>query len=128
MDIVCTTAMCSQGRASVQEMRNTFDTLSQNPDFTKWYFEPTVISIEKAFQDSYSVFSEWIPFNPSCCAIKDIGAQADDLTIKMLAAAHAAGITTGPGSTAPPIQLPDVALWIVAGLVVLMVVNKKVLA
>lgn len=127
-DLVCTTAMCSEGRASVQEMRKTFDTLATDENFPKAYFEPTVISLEQSFQANYSIFSEWIPFNPSCCAIKDIGAQADDLTTRMLAAAHAAGVTTGPGSTVPPITLPNVAVWVIAGLIVLMVVNKKVLA
>jgi len=97
--LVCTTVQCSQGRASVEQMQATFDSLKTNPQFNVGSFEPTVLSIKQSFDASYSVIDEWIPFNPNCCAIKDIGAQADLLTSRMLASVGSASPGTGPGSS-----------------------------
>lgn len=105
MTMICTTAMCAQGRASVQEMRNTFDGLAEDSRFDRGYYEPTVVAIEHSFNDLWSVFSELIPFNPSCCAIKDLGSQADALTKEMLTSVGGAVPIGGPGSQAPPLQL-----------------------
>src|SRR5262252_8383947 len=99
-DMICTSTMCADGRVSVQNMRSTFDSLVSNTDFNRSYYEPTVLAIEKSFHDNYSVFSEWVPFNPSCCAVKDIGAQADEVTHQMLQSVGAEAPTApGPGST-----------------------------
>jgi hypothetical protein len=93
MSVICTTVMCSEGKARVSEMRRVFNILSGNPSFNQAKYEPSVLAIEQAFDDQYSLFSEWIPFNPACCAIKDIGAQADALTLQMQSAA---GVGTTP--------------------------------
>lgn len=97
--------MCAQGKASIQEMRRVFNILSGNASFNREKFEASVLGIEGAFEDSYSVFSEWIPFNPACCAIKDLGNQADRITTQMLTAAGVALPGTGPGSQPPAIDL-----------------------
>jgi hypothetical protein len=106
-DIACTSAMCAQGRVSVQQMRTTFDSLaSSNSNFNRSYYEPTVISIEQAFHDNYSVFSEWVPFNPTCCAVQNIGQQADSLTHDMLQSVGAeTPPVAGPSSGKPPIDI-----------------------
>lgn len=101
-NMICTAAMCAEGRASVVEMRNTFEQLPNN---LQPRFKPSVQAVQDTFSNTVSIFSEYIPFNPVCCAAKDIGAQADGLTTQMLAAMHAAGITTGPGSTDPAFDL-----------------------
>jgi hypothetical protein len=125
-DLLCTSAMCAEGKLSVQEMRSTFDSLqAQYPNFQSSFYEPTVVSIEQAFNANYSWFSSYIPFNPECCAIKDIGAQADTVTQQMLASVNAAPSGLGPGSTTPPISLgigslgfvvgAGLVLWLIAG-------------
>lgn len=103
-NIVCTTTMCSEGAASVSNMLRTFDDLSHNPAFNRGRYEPTVRNINQAFEDNYSFFSMLIPFNPSCCVVKEIGAQADQLTAEMLQSVGAATPGTGPGSTGPAID------------------------
>src|SRR5215831_8121512 len=81
---LCTTPMCSQGKASVEQMRATFDRLVSQKSIDRSQFEPLVGAIESSFGQNYSRFSEWIPFNPKCCAIADIGRQAEELTSRML--------------------------------------------
>src|SRR5262249_43112152 len=105
--MICTSAMCAQGRVSVQEMRSTFDELSKRDDFNRGYFEPTVTEIERSYNDSYSIFSEWIPFNPECCAIKDIGSQADSITAAMLTSVHVQAPVPGPASQKPPLDIDN---------------------
>jgi len=97
--LVCTTVQCSQGRVSVEQMQATFDSLKTNPQFNVGSFEPTVLSIKQSFDASYSAIDEWIPFNPNCCAIKDIGAQADLITSRMLASVGSVSPGPGPGTT-----------------------------
>lgn len=103
--VVCTSAMCAQGKASVSEMRRVFNILSGNPSFNRAKFEPSVLSIEQTFDEQYNILSEWIPFNPACCSIKDLGSQADRLTAQMQTAAGAASTPGGPGTSAPGIDL-----------------------
>lgn len=120
--LACTTPMCAQGRVSVLQMLRVFDELKRTrPAFPAAQYAPTVNAIHASFQDAHSVFSEWIPFNEDCCALKDLGAQADTVTASMLQAAGAAPIGTGPGSTESEIDLEQIinaGLWI-GGLLVL---------
>ena len=104
-DTICTSAMCAQGKASVSEMRRVFNILSGNASFNRAKFEPSVLSIEQAFEEQYNILSEWIPFNPACCAIKDLGNQADRLTVQMQTAAGAATTPGGPGSSQSGLNL-----------------------
>lgn len=107
--VLCSTPMCAQGRTSVQEMRNMFDTLvSAYTDFDRSRFEPTVVGIERSFNDAYSVFSEYVPFNPTCCTIQQIGAQADSVTAQMLKSVSAVSPSVpGPATASPGFSLPD---------------------
>lgn len=103
-DIICTGPMCTQGKASVDTMDRTFNVLLGNPLFNRQHFEPIVLALEQSFEEQYSFYSPYIPFNPACCGVKDLGAQADKITNDMLASVGAAQPGTGPGSTAPPIS------------------------
>lgn len=96
---ICTTGDCEKGRISIQEMRTTFNALSGNPDFDSVKFRSAVESLEALYAQNTSFFSEWIPFNPNCCAVADIGVQADTLTTRMLQSVGAAPLTP-PASAA----------------------------
>lgn len=94
--MICTTAMCANGRASVQQMRRTFNLLSGNPNFPAARFEPRVLEIEQTLDDVLSVVSDWIPFNPACCTATELGKQADSLIDEMN---RAAGVVTSTGTS-----------------------------
>ncbi len=98
--LICTTGMCAQGRASVEEMVQVFNQLSNDTSlsFNVARFQSTVESI-RATADSYSPLNDWIPFNKECCALKDIGAQADTVTRQMLDSVGASSAGIGPGTT-----------------------------
>jgi hypothetical protein len=97
---LCATGDCAAGRVSVQEMRSTFDALVANPQFDRWRFESSVVALESTYNATAGWFSEWIPFNPNCCAIKDIGIQADELTRQMLVSVGSADAGQRPASQA----------------------------
>jgi len=90
--------MCIQGKASVDTMNRTFNILLGNSLFNRARFETSVTAIGQAFEDAYAFYSPYIPFNPACCGIKDLGAQADRVTAEMLSSVGAAPIGPGPGS------------------------------
>lgn len=115
--------MCAQGKASVQTMERTFNVLIGNPNFNRGRFEPTVTAIEQSFDVEYSFYSEYIPFNPACCAIKDLGAQADKLTNDMLASVGAQPTAPGPGSTQPPISGDSISGILMLGLGAVIISN-----
>lgn len=123
-NVICTSAMCSKARASVVEMRNTFESM---PVELQPRFQPTVQTIQNSLAETISPWSELIPFNPACCAAADIGAQADDVNAQMLAAMHAAGVGPGPSTQPPPIDLGGLltAGLIIAGIAVLAPLVKK---
>lgn len=112
----CTTVMCSEGKAKVQQMRITYENLKNNPSFNTNRFADTVNSIEESFDAEYTMFSEWIPFNSACCTIGDIGEQAAIITNQML---QSVGSTTVPTAPKPPDTLGSLATIgiVVAGLV-----------
>lgn len=99
-------------------MRLTYDNLKNNPKFNTNRFASTVDSIEESFDAEYTMFSEWIPFNPACCTIGDIGEQAATITNQML---QSVGGTTIPVSSPPPDTLGSLATLgiLVAGVVLL---------
>lgn len=99
MSIVCTTPMCEAGSASVEQMRQTFNSLSADVSqhFDASRFRSTVDSIEASFNAEYSWYDPLIPFNPVCCTIEKIGQQADLITNQMLESVGASGIP-GPST------------------------------
>lgn len=115
---VCATSlMCKKGRSAVEQMSHTFDYLrDNNQGFNAAAFEPTVRSIESEFNAIYSFYTEWIPFNPDCCTIEDIGINADAITNQMLASVGAAGVPP------PPPQTDWGTVIIVGGVILLAVV------
>ena len=88
--VLCTTAMCANAKVQVAEMQATYKQHSDDLTFAS-KFKPAVDAIQATFDDQYSVWSEWIPFNPECCALQDTGNQAETLTHQMIQ--HVGGVT-----------------------------------
>lgn len=94
---VCTTPMCTDGRAAVVEMEYTFGYLKQNyPTFAAEFFAPAVASTRASLDAVDSFYADWIPFNPTCCTIEEIGAGADVLTNQMLQSVGASAVPHPP--------------------------------
>jgi len=91
---ICASGDCQIGKASVEQMGKTFNVLLQNPNFNRGNFEQQVTAIEQTFEDTYAFYSPYIPFNPTCCAVLEIGKQADGVTAAML---RSVGLSTLPG-------------------------------
>ncbi len=98
-------------------MRQTFDALSANPAFPRIRFQPTVLSIESAFNAVYSWWDEYIPFNSDCCAVADIGAQAASLTNEMLGSLGATSVPVPPQPPPGSSDPIDSLVWL-AGLAI----------
>lgn len=97
---VCTTPMCKSGRAAVAKMWYTFNYLKANyQNFNAAGFEPTCKSIQAALDSVDSWYADFIPFNPTCCTIDDIGRQADTITNQMLASVGGVTIPEPPPGT-----------------------------
>jgi hypothetical protein len=97
---VCTTVMCADGRRKVAEMWNAFNYLSESySGFDSSRFLPACNTIQQSLDAIDSWYATWIPFNPVCCSIDDIGNQAVQLTNDMLSSVGAAGVPVPPAST-----------------------------
>lgn len=77
---ICTTPMCDAGEASVSQMDIVFRSL---PAGLQNQFRSTHDNIMDNLASVASWYSDWIPFNPNCCTIQEIGQQADNLTHQM---------------------------------------------
>jgi hypothetical protein len=75
---VCTTVMCDDAKVSVDEMNLTYQAAG-----SPIQFKASVETINAAFNENFSFYSDLIPFNPACCALQGIGVQADALTKQM---------------------------------------------
>jgi len=84
-------------------MGKTYNVLLQNSVFNRSKYEPLVIAIEQTFEETYAFYSPYIPFNPTCCAVLELGKQADKLSIEMLASVGLQS-TPGPSSAPPPVS------------------------
>jgi len=116
MATVCTTPLCKSGRAAVAKARWTWQYLKDNyPGFNAGSFNPAIQSLEASLASVDSWYADFIPFNPVCCTIEDLGAQADILTNQMLGSVGAVNIPP------PPAQTDWVTLAVVAGAVLLLV-------
>ena len=114
---VCTTPMCKDGRAAVARMDWTFQYLVvQYPNFNKTAYSATVESIKASLAAIDSWYADLIPFNPNCCTMADLGAQADNITNQMLGSVGAVNIPPPPPSTnwASLIVFGGVALLLIA--------------
>lgn len=115
--LTCTTVMCSEAKATMDQMWSIFNMLTstyQNFDPAKW--QPAV----KGLQDSFDANSHWwdmfYPFNPACCTQRDIAGQALILTNQML---QSVGANIVP---APPPGTDWITLAVVVGGVLLLTV------
>lgn len=97
---ICTTPMCTAGRASVEQMDSVYQANASNLQS----FQSAHDAILSTFQSYWITIDEWIPFNPECCAIQQLGAQADQLTMQMQQALGQNPVSAGPGSQS---QSPD---------------------
>lgn len=116
--IVCTTVMCHDGRRKVSEMWAAFNYLSENySNFDRARFLPTCNTLQQSLDAVDSWYATWIPFNPVCCSVDDIGNQAITVTNNMLASV---------GAESVPLPPPGATDWgsviMFAGLVALAVV------
>jgi hypothetical protein len=120
--MICTTPMCTDGKASVDQMNATFnDLVATHPEFNASQFQPTVKSITDVFNATYSFYDPYIPFNPVCCTIADIGAQADALTNEMLASVGGAPIP-GPSTQTDPLGM----LLVIGGIIAAVMLIREV--
>lgn len=77
---ICTTPDCDTGQASILQMDGVFQSLPANLQYS---FQSAHDSIMQAYNNTWYTGINWIPFNPSCCTIQDLGTQADALTVAM---------------------------------------------
>jgi hypothetical protein len=96
---ICTTSMCSAGRASIEEMDAVYNSLEST---LQPRFQSAHDSILSTYQQYWVSVDEWIPFNPECCAIQQLGYQADSLTSQMQQASGQVSSGPGPGTQAQP--------------------------
>jgi hypothetical protein len=121
---VCSTPMCSAGAASVDQMQSVFDALGSPSEFSS-----AVAGVKSAFDANYSAWDDWIPFNPVCCTIRDLGVSADTLTNQMQTKYGQTPTGTGPATNAPGAELPTLGqlsfgLVAVAALALVLVLHK----
>jgi len=100
MPLVCTSVGCTEGRAAVARMLATFADLQANyPAFKASSFAAPVQTIKDSLDAEDSWYATWIPFNPTCCVIADLGVQADALTNQMLNSVGASPLPELPAPT-----------------------------
>ena len=114
---VCMTGDCAAGAASIRQMDSVYQ--SAGPD-TQATFQSAHDGIMASFNQSYSWYSEWIPFNPGCCGILQLGAQADQLTVQIQRALGQTSITPPPPPDTSIAGIPSPWLWIGAGIVLVL--------
>ncbi len=99
-DVVCTTVMCYDGRRKVAEMWHAFDYLSANhSEFDRNHFLPAANTLQQSLDAIDSWYATWIPFNPVCCSIDDIGNQALILMDQMMESVGVASVPAPPPTT-----------------------------
>lgn len=115
--VVCTSVMCEDGRRKVAQMWTAFNYLSENyASFDRNHFLPTCNTLQQSLDAIDSWYASWIPFNPVCCSIDDIGNQAIIITNQMMASVGAATVPEPPAST------DWASVIVVAGVVVVLAI------
>lgn len=94
-DWICTEGDCKIGKAAIDQMLQFFAALKAKNQHKS--FEPAVEAIYASYEKQEKQLSRHVPFSTVCCAIKEIGKQAQEVTQQMAAAT---------GSKAPPGTLP----------------------
>lgn len=93
-DIVCTTPQCDAGAAAVNAMDSFYQSLDPG---TQASYKQQHDSIMTAFNSAYSWYSSYIPFNPTCCTVQQIGQQADALLCTMQGGTGCVPLASGSG-------------------------------
>jgi hypothetical protein len=105
---VCTTPMCDSGSASVSQMDALYQQLGQPSQYQQAHD-----AIMASYNQSYSWYSDLIPFNPDCCTLQQIGQQADALSSQMSGGTIGAGPSTqGQGMSLTTILVLGAALYL----------------
>jgi hypothetical protein len=105
---ICTDANCDHGKASVEQMDSVYQSLS--PDLQS-KFKSSHDAIMASLNANWDWYTNWIPFNATCCTICAIGVQADTLTQQMQTAAGQQPLDTGPSTGyGNPLPLPNLGL------------------
>ncbi len=123
---ICTTPMCDAGAASVAQMQTVFNQLDSAGQVQ---FLSSATAINDSFNSIYSWYSDMIPFNPDCCAVQDLGAQADALTHQMqqyMSVPAGSQLGPGPGTSAAGMSLPALIVLGVLGFLALSHVANKI--
>lgn len=82
-------------------------------------YKPSVDAILKSRDALETWARRWTPFHPNCCAIRDLGGQAQAITKAMTAESGAAalpGVNVAMGSAPGPVQQAVSAIWDLAKL------------
>jgi hypothetical protein len=118
-DVVCSTPQCTTGEAQVQEMDATFQGAPSN---VQAQFQSAHDSIMTSFNQIYGMLTNYIPFNPDCCTIGDLGNQAQALQNQMLSAMGQSGTPLTPSAGLP---LGTLLILVGAGYLLLVTWAKK---
>ena len=125
-----TAADCDAGQASVLEMDSVFQSLSSD---LQAQYRGAHDAIMNAYNGEWYWGINWIPFNPQCGTMQELGNQADALTAQMQSAAGQVPVGVGgPATQASQSSIlsgliggQGTTLLIVGGLVVAYLVLKK---
>lgn len=118
-DAVCTTPQCTTGEAQVQQMDAVFQSADAN---TQAQFQSAHDAIMASYNETYGMLTNYIPFNPDCCTLADLGNQAVTLQNQMLSAMGQQGTQLQPSAGLP---LGTLILLAGAGYLLLTVWAKK---
>lgn len=103
------TTDCNLGATAVQQMDSVFQSA---PASVQANFQSAHDSIMTAFNNVYSWYSSYIPFNPDCATICTIGTQAEQL---MQSIQRAMGQNPTPSGTSGGLDIMTLLLVIGAG-------------
>ncbi len=109
---VCTSTMCDSGSASVTEMDSVYQSL---PSDIQSRFQSAHDLIMAGYNANYSFYDSWIPFNPVCCTLQQIGQQADTLTNQMQVALGQVPSGSGPGTQSQGMSLQTMIVLAAVG-------------
>lgn len=117
-DLVCTTPQCTTGADSVHAMDSYFQALTPG---IQAEFQARHDAIMAQFNERYSWYSPYIPFNPVCCDILTIGQAADGLLCQMQGGEGCITPSSGDGS----MSLQGMIVLAAVGLLAFAYVTKR---
>lgn len=118
-DVVCTTPQCTTGEAQIQQMDSVFQSLSSD---LQAQYQSAHDAIMSSYNSIYGITTNYIPFNPDCCTLADLGNQAVSLQNQMLSASGQQGTQLQPSAGLP---LGTLVILVGAGYLLLTVWAKK---